>query len=155
MVVWVALFRGKYNVSMYTPFIFPIKELFLTANKKPKASKQKQTRTATRRRRQSMQAPSFRIRAAFSRWDAESGPVRRRLGRRMAPRSEPSLTEKIACEAKVGEISSPALYGVSPPASADVVTTALPLVTVVTVGEVEDVVSSRMCGEDGVDGVRP
>src|ERR1041384_6442199 len=51
--------------------------------------------TATRRRRQSEQAPSFLIKAAFSLCCCERGPVLLRLARRLFEISAPSFTEKM------------------------------------------------------------
>lgn len=59
--------------------------------------------TATRLRRQSAQAPSFRMMAAFSRCSADKGPVRLLLARLFCELSEP-LRVKTPCEAwLVGE----------------------------------------------------
>jgi hypothetical protein len=65
--------------------------------------------TATRRRRQSLQAPSFLIRAARSLDCWDKGPVRRLLARRLLETSAPSFREKIDW-CNVGEVS--ALYDV-------------------------------------------
>lgn len=65
--------------------------------------------TATRLRRQSWQAPSLRIKAAFSLEWAERGPVRLLLARRLLETSVPSSKEKIDW-CGLGEVS--ALYDV-------------------------------------------
>ena len=93
--------------------------------------------TATLRRRQSLQAPSFLIKAARSLDCWDRGPVRLLLVRRLLETSEPSLTEKIDW-CRLGEVS--ALY--------DVLLVSVDAnVAVVAWVEIEELVSFLMGGE--------
>jgi hypothetical protein len=95
--------------------------------------------TATLRRRQSGQAPSFLMSAARSLDSWERGPVRLLLVRRLLETSGPSLTEKMDW-CRLGEVS--ALY--------DVLLVSLDaIVAVVAWVETEEPVSFRMGGETG------
>ena len=85
--------------------------------------------TATLLRRQSPQAPTLRINAALSRCTADSGPVRRLLGRRCVTTSAPSLTENTPCVAVVYAVAVESLDAKVASVAAE------------TVVEVDDVVS--------------
>ncbi len=107
----------------------------------------KPAHTATRLLRQSIQAPSFRIKAALSRWTAERGPVRLLVARRFATTSAPSLTEKTAWLGKVGDAWR--LYPVAAVSleRLDALEAMVARVAMVAVVEVDEMVSFLIGGE--------